>query len=442
MTLLFAYYADDFTGATDTLETLAHVGIRARLYTKIPTSDMIGGEINAIGIASTARSLPISKLAARLTADFSQLLDIKVTYFQYKICSTFDSSLYIGNIAVPIEIWRELSGQKWIPIVAGTPRLGRYCAFGNLFARIGKSEEVYRLDRHPVMSHHPVTPMTASDVGEILKMQGLNQEVNYITVLDLSRNLIDIIDKIKDRINSVTVFDAIDDTHLEIIGKLLIDSIEQFNLTPPVFLVGPSGATSALCYGWLHQKQISGASILSYYIEPAYPLLVLCGSCSSVSKRQRDIALRNGFVGLYLDPEKFLDDGMQKVVSDITESAIRSLREGKSVVIYSCDMPNQQIEVKGIPEQLGEAFAQITNNILRTVPIKRLVTMGGDTTGRIVQSLEATWMEPYAVLSEGVPICRIKSNRREIDGLEICCKSGQLGTEDILIIARDGRGVA
>ncbi|MBV5333578.1 four-carbon acid sugar kinase family protein, partial [bacterium] len=46
--------------------------------------------------------------------------------------------------------------------MVGAPFLRRYVAFGNLFARAG--DITYRLDRHPTMSNHPITPMTEGDL--------------------------------------------------------------------------------------------------------------------------------------------------------------------------------------------------------------------------------------------------------------------------------------
>src|SRR4029453_18817294 len=56
-------------------------------------------------------------------------------------------------------------------IVAATPALGRYCAFGNLFARSGTDGRVHRIDRHPIMSVHPVTPMHEADLARHLGQQ-------------------------------------------------------------------------------------------------------------------------------------------------------------------------------------------------------------------------------------------------------------------------------
>ena len=51
---------------------------------------------------------------------------------------------------------------RWSPMIVGAPRLARYQVFGNLFAAVDGVG--YRLDRHPTMSRHPVTPMDEADL--------------------------------------------------------------------------------------------------------------------------------------------------------------------------------------------------------------------------------------------------------------------------------------
>ena len=62
-------------------------------------------------------------------------------------------------------------GERPTPLAVGLPLLGRYVAFGNLFALSGLDTEPFRLDRHPTMSRHPVTPMNESDLRVILTGQ-------------------------------------------------------------------------------------------------------------------------------------------------------------------------------------------------------------------------------------------------------------------------------
>ncbi|MBM3606722.1 MAG: four-carbon acid sugar kinase family protein, partial [Alphaproteobacteria bacterium] len=66
----YVFVADDFTGASDTLATLARAGMRTRLFSDVPRSDEVR-ELDAWGIATEARSLDkegITALARRIGA--------------------------------------------------------------------------------------------------------------------------------------------------------------------------------------------------------------------------------------------------------------------------------------------------------------------------------------------------------------------------------------
>ncbi len=56
-----------------------------------------------------------------------------------------------------------------MPLIVGAPQLKRYTAFGHLFAAY--QGQVYRIDRHPVMCRHPVTPMDEADLAVHLAKQ-------------------------------------------------------------------------------------------------------------------------------------------------------------------------------------------------------------------------------------------------------------------------------
>ena len=64
-----------------------------------------------------------------------------------------------------MDLARHAFGATPFPIVVGAPKLGRYCVFGNLFARHNVDGVVHRLDRHPTMSVHPTTPSTTGWPG-------------------------------------------------------------------------------------------------------------------------------------------------------------------------------------------------------------------------------------------------------------------------------------
>src|SRR5690606_3100373 len=91
-----------------------------------------------------------------------------------------------GSIGKVIDLASQVFAPDILPILGGTPHLGRYCVFGNLFARmgIGSNGAIHRLDRHPSMSRHPVTPADESDLRLHLQKQ-TDKKIGLINVLQL-----------------------------------------------------------------------------------------------------------------------------------------------------------------------------------------------------------------------------------------------------------------
>ena len=171
--LLVSYYGDDFTGSTDVMEALASNGIPTVLFLGIPDQALLDRfqDCRAIGIAGTSRSESPAWMQEHLAPAFQWLKGLQASICHYKVCSTFDSSPAIGSIGRVMDLSRSAFGDTAIPIVAATPALGRYCAFGNLFARSATDGRVHRIDRHPIMSVHPVTPMHEADLARHLGAQ-------------------------------------------------------------------------------------------------------------------------------------------------------------------------------------------------------------------------------------------------------------------------------
>ena len=161
-TLRYAWYGDDFTGAADTLATVASAGLNAALFLHVPSPAQREalGPLDAIGIAGTARSLSRSAQWDELRPVATGLRSLKPMVTHYKCCSTFDSTVDIGNLVIGASALRGPEHRSPLMVIGGQPSLGRFCAFGHLFASAGQGGEVYRIDRHPTMSRHPVTPMT------------------------------------------------------------------------------------------------------------------------------------------------------------------------------------------------------------------------------------------------------------------------------------------
>ena len=98
-----------------------------------------------------------------LPAIFRAMRALGAPVNHYKVCSTFDSSPGVGSIGRAMELGRAVfRSRQSVPVVVGAPHLGRAVVFGNLFAEADGAW--YRIDRHPTMRRHPVTPMTEADL--------------------------------------------------------------------------------------------------------------------------------------------------------------------------------------------------------------------------------------------------------------------------------------
>src|SRR5450759_443981 len=125
---ILGWYGDDFTGATDTLATVAHAGWRVLLFMGVPTPSHLAavGPLDAIGIAGAARAMGPEAMQAELAPVGRYCAEAGVPVLHYKVCSTFDSAPTIGSIGTAIKALRPHVANAFVPIVGGQPNIGRY----------------------------------------------------------------------------------------------------------------------------------------------------------------------------------------------------------------------------------------------------------------------------------------------------------------------------
>ena len=221
--LLLAFYGDDFTGSTDVMEVLQWAGIETMLFLDPPDVTTVRRrfpQVQAVGVAGVSRSLSPAQMDETLPPILDALSAFDAAYFHYKICSTFDSSPQAGSIGHAIGLTMQYFAATHVPLVVGAPALKRYVAFGNLFARV--DDRTYRLDRHPTMPHHPVTPMHESDLRLHLAQQ-TQLNIDSISLLHLEQNDDAIRAVYQQRIDDgaqIILLDTINTAHLSAIGRL------------------------------------------------------------------------------------------------------------------------------------------------------------------------------------------------------------------------------
>jgi 3-oxoisoapionate kinase len=431
MSLLYCYYGDDFTGSTDVLEQLAVNGVSSVLFLATPTPAQLArfADCQAIGFAGDARSRTPEWMSAHLPAIFMRMQELAPQIVHYKVCSTFDSAPHRGSIGRALEIWRAVFATETVPIAVAAPHLGRFLIFGNLFAAAGG--EVYRIDRHPTMAHHPATPMHEADLRLHLSRQ-----------TDLPIGLVDLRAfqerKVAERFRlqagngaAAVLLDGVDVAMLQQAGQLLWELKED---SPPLFTIGSSGLTAGLVAHWRSTGMIS-ATHAPVTATATDRILVISGSCSAVTAQQILWAKRQGYESIELDAA-----GLASGQTHARETAVRlashALRSGCNTVLYTAlGTPSGAAH----DEELGAALGRVLLELVLQTGVGRVVLCGGDTSSHAIQQLKLTAITFAGALAPGAPLCCAHSDDAiGLDGLELVLKGGQIGPENFFEIARRG----
>jgi uncharacterized protein YgbK (DUF1537 family) len=426
--LLMTFYGDDFTGSTDVMETLEDAGVPTVLFLAPPTAEQVAAhpEARAIGVAGISRTMTPAQMDAQLPEILDGLAELGAPIFHYKICSTFDSSPAVGSIGHAAELVRRRFPGTAMPLVIGVPQLGRWTAFGTLFAAFRGA--VYRLDRHPTMTEHPMTPMHESDLRRHLTAQtDLPLDLVDIRQLDGDDPEVDQrVDTALADAEGIVVLDVDDLASQRQVGRALDRLIARARAAErPVAVIGSSGVQYALAAAW-------GASGIAAAlpVRPATQTLVIAGSRGPATAAQVAEARRHGFAEVTVDAVAVTRDATASAAQDdVARRAVAALAGGGHVLVST--PPKGGTPVDGTA--LATALGAIARRIADAADIPRLVVAGGDTSGLVARALGVTALRLVRRLAPGAPLCRAVSDDPRIDGLELCLKAGQIGGPDYLI---------
>ncbi|RYY60607.1 MAG: four-carbon acid sugar kinase family protein, partial [Comamonadaceae bacterium] len=302
----------------------------------------------------------------------------------------------------------------------GQPDLGRYCLFGNLFARAGSDGEIFRIDRHPTMSRHPVTPMHEADLRRHLALQGLPDLHLAPWTLHEAGELVlgDAFDAAGE--GDGLLVDVRNNADLQRIGTLLWRSAQQ----APVLAAGASSVVQALA------PQIAQGMASPLTLAPASdPVFALAGSLSPVTAAQ--VAAAHSFETVWIDPLPLCTDAafLQRQADELA-ARLNAGRHVLACTVRPGQSPAADAGVSG--RDLALAGGRLLRAVLQAAPaVRRVGVAGGDTSSHAVQALDAWGLSYRAVVSAGVSLCRLHSDDLGLDGLEIALKGGQMGPPDL-----------
>ncbi|HEX3624256.1 MAG TPA: four-carbon acid sugar kinase family protein [Verrucomicrobiae bacterium] len=438
--LLLTFYGDDFTGSTDAMEQLTLAGVRTVLFVEPPTPAQLKRfpDLRAVGIAGMTRAMAPAAMAKALRPAFQKLKKLGARHVHYKVCSTFDSSPQIGSIGRVLEIGSEIFPSPFVPILAAAPALGRYTIFGNHFARfgIGSNGEIHRLDRHPSIGRHPVTPMTEADLRCHLAKQ-TKKKIALFDILKVALPEPESFAELKTVLTAkpdAVLFDAVETSHLRRIGGLM-DKLAGKN--GPLFSIGSSGIETALAgsLGSSKRLRVTRASETK--------LLVGSGSCSPVTSQQIDWALKHGFAEVSLDAKRLAAKNGDAETQRAIRLAVKLLRSGRSVIVHTTRSGSDKFLASKLKnktaEVLGDALGKVLRGALDATDVQRICIAGGDTSSFAARALGIEAVEMIAPLTPGAPLCKAYAPGSPADSREFVFKGGQVGAENYFEIAMRAR---
>lgn len=430
-TLLFGAIADDYTGGSDLASMLSERGVRTLQILGLQPDEFVqtAQGYQAVVISLKSRSVPAAEACALSVRALDQLKQLKARQIQFKYCSTFDSTAQ-GNIGPVIDTFLDSLETPFTLAVPALPVNGRTQYLGHLFVGTQLLAESH-------MRHHPITPMTDSNLVRHLQAQTRRKVglVAHPVVRCGAESVRRECAKLQSEGVSVALVDAVSDEDLDEIAEAAADL---------PLITGGSGLAMALPdawtrRGWLNPSLLPKPSRVSAGAEP---VVMLSGSCSAVTLRQLQRFQECGGFLVPLDVSRLLAHGpeaeitfllsaVKQAASSQTPAVVFSSAssvEREKTLQYASDNGWSAEKVHRLIEQVlaGLAVAAVAEGLVR-----RLIVAGGETSGAVVDALKIQAVEVMSTIDPGVPT--LKSVGRK--PLALALKSGNFGSPEFFLKA-------
>ena len=412
MGVLLGCIADDFTGATDLAGTLSKAGMSVLQVLGVPDKDFgVPLHVNAIVVALKTRSIDPNEAVLESLAALDWLRQLESHQYYFKYCSTFDSTDE-GNIGPVADAMIDVLGLDWTVFNPAFPTNKRTVYMSHLF--VGD-----QLLAESGMRHHPLNPMTDSNLMRVLSRQS-QYSVGSITHLDIEGGISQIrhsLERQREQGIRHFILDSMRDEHLMLLGGAFADS---------KLITGGSGMAMGLPKNFLDSGMMSGIKQNRHDTFDGKSA-VISGSCSEMTRAQVE-HFKENHASFYVDPLQLVSS--DHVISEIVAWADQNLSDDP-ILIYSSSDPER---VAVIQRELGQAQAShlIENAMslvareLITLGVDRLVVAGGETSGAVVKELGITALEIGDEIDPGVP-WTFSINQPKIT---LALKSGNFGGVD------------
>lgn len=393
--------ADDFTGAGDVASVFSSAGLKTRLFVGTPsTDDTCSCDVGVVSLK--IRSVDATVAANQALSAVRWFQGRGVEQFMYKYCSTFDSTPE-GNIGPVLDALSQSIGADRVVVCPAFPDTGRYVFAGHLFVHD-------QLLSESGMRHHPLTPMTDSDIRRWLSLQ-TSERVGHVSHDIVRAGAEEVARAISALGERYIVVDATTNEDLLILSQ----SLEELPLVS-----GASGVALAMTkvLGPSTAKRCDNEGIEN----ATGPAVVLSGSCSAATLEQVDFH-KCRHPSLDIDVSALMDGSLT------CKSAIEFLLENRErlPIVYSSLSPDRlkleqnRFGQKQLAARIEEYFGGVARGVI-SAGITNLIVAGGETSGAVVEALGMSSFEIGPLITPGVPVLAETATSRQV-----VLKSGNFG---------------
>ncbi|WP_166368418.1 3-oxo-tetronate kinase [Psychromonas sp. SA13A] len=415
--MLLGVIADDFTGATDIAGFLVENGMRTIQVNGVPaTSTDINAD--AVVVSLKSRSCPSQQAIDDSVAALKWLQAQGCQQFYFKYCSTFDSTAK-GNIGPVTDALLDQLGEDFTIVCPALPVNGRTVFNGHLFV-------LGQLLSESGMRNHPVTPMTNSNLMQLMDAQSKGETglIDYQNIEQGADHIVSGFEQLKAQGKRYAVVDAFNATHLDEIGK----AVSSLKL-----ITGGSGLAVGIANNWAEHLQDQSEAKKAGYPAKA-PTVIFSGSCSVMTNKQvEDYKAKAPHFAIDIEDCLHKKEYSTQVCDWVINQSTGPLAP---IVYATADAKALQL----IQQKYGaEVSSQAVENFFSKLAIKlqaqgitNFIVAGGETSGVVTQSLQVDSFHIGPQITPGVPWVKAVNQN-----LSLALKSGNFGDQTFFTKAQE-----
>lgn len=415
----FRMVADDLTGANANCSLMKKIGLNAA--TLFNLDEEFPEEYNVIAFTTNSRAMESEEAYIKVKEALEKLKSEEVELYSKRIDSTLR-----GNLGVELNAFFDVLGEEYMGIaVPAYPASNRIVANGTMFVN---GELLLSSDA----GRDAKTPVFTSNVIDIFR-KDLNYKADIIYIEDLEKGVKYLSKLIKSKNSQgvrLLVFDALIDSHIEIIASAVLDSGLKFFASDP----GPFTLEVA-------NQMLERDEVLS-------KVLMVVGSVTDISIKQiRELLNSYDFAVVKVDAGLLSQKGKRdKEIDRASKESLEKLHnkdyllitttpyeEGEKRIDLMKIAQDENIHMDDVSIRIADGLAEVARNtIISDFSFAGSFISGGDITVAFSNFMQSQGIE---IREEVIPL---SAYGRMIGGLmpehRIISKGGMVGDSNAMKI--------